>query len=59
VLDVILIRRAFGTINWEGWVSVGLCVLLAALGWLERNGGLENFRLPEEIWRIDRLPGEN
>ncbi len=59
VLDVILGHHETGIINWEGWVSIGLCLLLAALGWLERNGGLENFRVPEEIWRVDRLPGEN
>src|SRR5207253_7289406 len=54
-LDLI-VGRSQG-ISWEGWVSVGLCLFLAALGWIERNGGLESLRVPEEIWRIDRLPG--
>jgi hypothetical protein len=56
VLDVILARRAFASITWEGWLSIGLCVLLAVLGWLERTSGLEKLRIPEEIWRVDRLP---
>ena len=59
VLDVILGHHETGFISWEGWLSIVLCVLLAVFGWLERNGGLENFRVPEEIWRVDRLPGEN
>jgi len=29
---------------------------LALLGWKEQDGGLEGFRVPEEIWRVDRLP---
>jgi hypothetical protein len=45
-------------ISWEGWVSVFLCLALAVCGWIERKGGgLERFRVPEAIWRIDRLPG--
>jgi hypothetical protein len=59
VLDVFLAHRAFGTFSWESWVSTGLCVLLAVFGWLERIGRLENLRVPEEIWRVDRLPGES
>jgi hypothetical protein len=43
-------------IGWESWVSIALCVLLAVLGWLERSSRLESFRVPEEIWRVDRLP---
>ena len=42
-------------VSWEGWVSVVLCAVLVAFGWIERTGGVERFRLPE-IWRIDRLP---
>jgi hypothetical protein len=45
-----------GEIGWEDWASVVLCLLLVALGWLERNGGLEKLLVPEEIWRFDRLP---
>jgi hypothetical protein len=44
--------------TWGGGILVGLCLFLAALGWKERTGGLEGFRVPE-IWRIDRLPGES
>jgi hypothetical protein len=54
-LDLIWIRDA--GISWEGWVAVFLCLVLAACGWVERNrGGLERLRIPEEIWRVDRLP---
>jgi hypothetical protein len=46
-----------GTVNWEGWVSVFLCLVLVACGRAERNGGgLDRLRIPEAIWRIDRLP---
>jgi hypothetical protein len=55
VLTVVEASRA-GYINWEAWLSMGLCVLLVVLGWLERNGGLDKLRIPEEIWRVDRLP---
>ena len=58
-LDLIVDQREVGTISWEGWASVVLCVVLLALGWIERNGGLERLRVPDEIWRIDRLPGES
>jgi hypothetical protein len=56
VFAVILTRRTFGTVSWESWASIGICLLLTVLGWLERSGGLENFRVPEEIWRVDQLP---
>jgi hypothetical protein len=55
-LDLIVARRQ--GVSWEGWASVGLCLFLAVLGWIERTGGLEKLRVPEEIWRVDRLPGE-
>jgi hypothetical protein len=54
VLDLVAIRGQ--GISWEGWASVVLCAALVALGWVERNGGLERLRVPEEIWRVDRLP---
>jgi hypothetical protein len=54
-LDLIAIRGQ--GISWEGWASVVLCAALVALGWVERNGGLERLRVPDEIWRVDRLPG--
>lgn len=55
VLSVVEASRA-GYINWEAWLSIALCVLLAVLGWFERNSGLDKLRIPEEIWRVDRLP---
>jgi hypothetical protein len=55
VLSVVEASRA-GYINWEAWVSIALCVVLAVLGWFERNGGLDKLRIPEGIWRVDRLP---
>jgi hypothetical protein len=56
VLALTITHRAFGVIGWESWLSIGLCVLLAVLGWLERTRRLDSFRVPEEIWRVDRLP---
>ncbi len=46
-------RRAVG-ITWGGGIVVGLCVLLAVLGNVERHGGLRNLRIPE-ILRVDRI----
>jgi hypothetical protein len=47
-------------IDWEGWLSLALALLLVAFGWLGRRSGLDNFRIPEEIWRVDRIStGEN
>jgi hypothetical protein len=43
-------------VTWGDGIRVALCLLLLALGWLERRQGLENIRLPE-ILRLDRLPG--
>ncbi|HJQ73313.1 MAG TPA: hypothetical protein VJ814_00385 [Gaiellaceae bacterium] len=47
-------ERSVGIV-WGGLILVCLCLLLAALGWLEQRGGLERFRLPEGL-RLDRLP---
>jgi multisubunit Na+/H+ antiporter MnhE subunit len=52
-----LIRfRGDPEIQWGPIILVGLCLLLALCGWIEENRGLESFRVPEEIWRVDRLP---
>ena len=59
VLTVVENHSDVGSISWEGWASLGLCLLLAVLGWLERTSRLESLRVPEEIWRVDRLPGES
>jgi hypothetical protein len=59
VLTVVEAHNALDVLTWQSWLSLGLCVLLAVLGWLERTRGLESFRVPEEIWRVDRLPGES
>lgn len=45
-----------GSVDWQGWLTAALCVLLVALGWIERSRGLKGIRVPEEFWRIDRLP---
>ena len=52
VLDVITLREA--GITWRGGIVVGLCLLLAFFGLVERRGGLRNLRVPE-ILRLDRL----
>jgi hypothetical protein len=44
-------------VQWGAVILVGLCLLLAVFGWIEEHRGLEGFRVPEEIWRVDRLPG--
>jgi hypothetical protein len=54
-----LIRFRNYEVIWGAVILVGLCLLLALLGWVEEDRGLENLRTPEEIWRIDRLPGES
>lgn len=52
-----LVRLRSTGIIWGGVILIALCVVLAALGRLEESGGgLESFRVPEEIWRVDRLP---
>ncbi|HLX31928.1 MAG TPA: hypothetical protein VKR79_04085 [Gaiellaceae bacterium] len=59
VFELILRRDELGLI-WGIWILIGLCLLLVVLGWIEEyGGGLGSFRIPEEIWRVDRLPGEN
>lgn len=50
-----LIRERSEGMTWGGGILVGLCLLLALLGWKEQHGGLEALRVPE-ILRIDRLP---
>jgi hypothetical protein len=53
-------RQHFYFIGWEGWLGLALCVLLLVLGWIGQRGSLDNFRIPDEIWRIDRISaGEN
>jgi hypothetical protein len=48
------------TVGWEGWLGLILSVLLVVLGWVGRRGGLDKFRIPDEIWRVDRIStGEN
>ena len=53
-----LIRfREDPNVQWGALILVGLCLLLALLGWIEEDRSLETVRVPEEIWRVDRLPG--
>ena len=54
-----LIRNRSEGMTWGGGILAGLCLLLAVVGWLELDGRLESIRVPGEIWRIDRLPGES
>ena len=42
-------------VAWGGVILAVLCLLLAALGWIERRGGLEGLGVPE-VLRVDRLP---
>jgi hypothetical protein len=50
-----LIRFRAGDVIWGAVILLGLCLLLAVFGWIEDDGGLESFRVPDEVWRIDRL----
>ena len=54
-----LVRDRANGMTWGGGILVALCLLLALLGWMEPRGQLESFRVPDELWRIDRLPGES
>ncbi|HKN64551.1 MAG TPA: hypothetical protein VJV76_09505 [Gaiellaceae bacterium] len=51
-----LIRFRSGDVVWGAVILVCLCLLLALLGWIEEHSGLAGVRVPEEIWRVDRLP---
>lgn len=56
VLAALELIRFRASVIWTSVILVGLCLLLIVFGWLERTDRLESFRVPEEIWRIDRLP---
>ena len=43
------------SVAWGGVILVSLCLLLAALGWIEQRGGMERLGFPEML-RVDRLP---
>jgi hypothetical protein len=43
-------------VAWSAIVLVGLCLLLGVLGRTEERGRLDGLRVPDEIWRVDRLP---
>jgi hypothetical protein len=51
-----LIRFRGGDVVWGAVILVGLCLVLALCGWIEEHNGLDGVRVPEEIWRVDRLP---
>ena len=59
-LDLIESRDMSGA-SWVRWILLpALPVLLLILGWIEDHGGLERLRIPQEIWRVDRISaGEN
>jgi hypothetical protein len=50
-----LIRYRNGPVIWGAVILVGLCLLLALLGWIEERDGLKGFRVPQAL-RVDRLP---
>ncbi len=54
-LELIRFRDSSDVI-WGAIILVALCLVLIVLGWIEENRGLEGVRVPEEIWRVDRLP---
>jgi hypothetical protein len=47
-----LIRFRNREVIWGAVILVGLCLVLALFGWIEEN----NIRVPDEVWRVDRLP---
>jgi hypothetical protein len=51
-----LIRFRNGEVLWSAIILVGLCLLLSVCGWIDEDPGRERVRVPEEIWRVDRLP---
>jgi hypothetical protein len=51
-----LIRFRSGAVIWGAVILVGLCLLLAMVGWIDEHSGLESIRVPDEVWRVDRLP---
>lgn len=60
VLDLAEKESVLRMISWEGWLSLALAAFLVVLGWMAQRGGLEKFRVPDEIWRVDRIStGEN
>ncbi len=55
VLDLVEKESVLRMISWEGWLSLALAAFLVVLGWMTQRGGLEKFRVPDEIWRVDRI----
>ena len=51
-----LIRLRDSDVSWGAVILAGLCLVLAVFGWIEENRGLKSFHVPEEVWRVDRLP---
>ena len=51
-----LIRFRNDEVIWGAVTLVGLCLVLALFGWIEESSGLEGVRVPDEVWRVDRLP---
>ena len=59
VVAAALVWERNAGVRWGGGILVGLCLFLAAVGWAEETGRLSTPRIPEEIWRIDRLSRES
>jgi hypothetical protein len=53
-LELIRFRGDYD-VAWSAIILVGLSLLLAVLGRTEERGGLDGLRVPDEIWRVDRL----
>ena len=49
-----LIRWRSFSFPWGGWIVVGLCLVLAAFGWVEQRGGMDDAHVPS-VLRLDRL----
>jgi hypothetical protein len=54
-LELIRLRDS-PVVIWGAIILVGLCLLLAVFGWVEEDRTLETVRVPDEFWRVDRLP---
>jgi hypothetical protein len=55
LVAVALIETRDAGLQWGGVILVGLCLLLAVLGWIEMRRGLESAGF-SEIFRVERIP---
>ena len=53
-------RQHVYIIGWEGWLALASPCSSSCSDGSGSEGGLDNFRIPDEIWRVDRISaGEN